>query len=342
MGFAPTPAPEALYWKLRLNENAIQLSTVAPYDTFRLIATALTPSGEEWQPVGMSDEEAAELLTESPVRFRSTDSTKVGVTADGLVKAIGATPGVVRVIASRRIGKVTRSDEVQVRVVATPAEPPVLTTFGIQHVGDSNRVASEQVASIRPTVLDANDQPIAGVVVYYTSSDTNIAKVSSPWSSAATVAVTGRKMGKALITARTWVYGVAKVDTLTLSVGYPVLKTAMIDKRTKPDGSLEFYLGTTVANIGPGGTVTWDNSTGGLGQKGAELDIVFDDPTHVLPPSPAVAPDITGGNILGIPSDTTLLATDRMRRRRFVEPGTYHYKILPIGLSGTVVVHPNN
>jgi hypothetical protein len=342
MAFAPSPAPEALFWKLRLNENAVQLSTLAPYDTIRLIATPLTPSGTEWKPTGMSEAEAAAFLAANPIRFWSTDSTKVGVTADGLVKARAVTPGLVRVIASRQIHNVTRADTVQVRVVATPGEPPVLTTFGIQHVGDSNRVASERVASIRPTILDANDQPMSGVVAYYTSSDTNVIRVASPWSSAATVSFTARKVGKALITARTWVYGAVKTDTLTLSVGYPVFKTARIDKRTKPDGSLEFYLGTTVANIGPGGRLTWDNSTGGLGQNGVELDIVFDDPTHVLPPDPVIAPDTLGGDILGIPSDTTLLASDRMRFRRFVKPGTYRYKVLPIGATGTVVVHPND
>ena len=75
----PPPAqdPTTLYWQLTLNEHAVTLSTVAPYDTVRIVATPRTISGTPISDLGRPT-------------YTSLDLDRAFVDSTGLVHAIGA------------------------------------------------------------------------------------------------------------------------------------------------------------------------------------------------------------------------------------------------------------
>jgi hypothetical protein len=312
------PAAENLYWKLRLNEHAVQLTTSAPYNTMQLVATPRTYTDDEWVPGEGTD------TTGGPTAYRSTDSSKVQVTQDGVVHAVAVTSAQVRVIASRQIGQLTHADTVVVRVVADPA-PVMLGDITIAPT-DSAKVGLGTNKSLPLKVTNKDGGTITGAIAYYTTADTTIAKFNNAW----TATVTPRSIGSTLVTATIWVYGEVRTDTFTLSIGYPVKATFNMTGKTGADGRTTASLDVTTREVGPGATLSWVNATGDL------IDVTFDDPSAALAPVP---PGTNGsGNIVGLPGDAALTQATRTQSRRFLEPGTYTFHTSRFGLTGSVVV----
>ncbi len=337
-GWVPESDPERLHRSVRVNLHAVQLSPVAPNNTLQLTATSYTPSGSVLIP---PDGE-----TLSPVQWFSTDSSKVKVTADGLVTAIDATTGVVRVIASRQVNNVTKADTCQIRVLLEPASR-VFERLSILPL-DSSRMAANTNKVLPVFAIDTADAQMNGVVAYFTTSDTAVAKITSVWSvGAATTSVTigARKVGKALVTATTWIYGVERTDTFTMNVGYPILTAVSIQRDLQPDGSLLARIPGTASDIGIGGEVRFANATGRapntsnpVGYMGIPIDVVFDDPSVALP-SMMAGQNTGGGNILAISGDTvTSTSATRILYRRFTRVGIHRYTVRPLGLTGAVTV----
>lgn len=320
--FAPASNPETLYWSLSLDHHAVQLSMAAPYDTIQLTATALTPSGAPW-----SNGSATE-----PVRWASLDSSKVLVSKDGLVTARAVTDGLVGIVASRQVGNVTHTDTAQVWVLGASSQR--LTTFHVRpEAPDSSHMETDASRGFDVTALDADGEPM-DIVTYFSVSDTTVAKFDNSWQPW----ITSRRVGATLVTATTWVYGVAMTDTFTLSVGY-----AMV---AYPGVLLGFggrlrQLGKNVV-IGVNGEVGWTNETGGYNEdddeviEGQPFDVIFEHPEQALP-SAHPENDSGGGNIMSVPSDPDDVTMSR-RFRRFSQPGVYRYSIPQFGYTGTVIV----
>lgn len=337
-GWVPESDPEKLHRSVRVNLHAVQLSPVAPNNTVQLTATSYTPSGSELIP--------ADGETFPPVEWFSTDSSKVKVTADGLVTAIDPTTGVVRVIAARQVNNVTKADTCQVRVLLEPASR-VFERLSILPL-DSSRVAANTNKVLPAFAIDTADVQMNGVVAYFSTSDTAIAKITSIWSIGATttsVTIGARKVGKVLVTATTWIYGVERTDTFTLNVGYPISAAVSIQRERQPDGSLLPRIPNTVNDIGIGGEVRFANATGRgpnvsnpVGYMGIPIDVIFDDPSVALP-SMLAGQNTGGGNILAISGDTvTSTSATRMLYRRFTRVGVHRYTVRPLGLTGAVTV----
>lgn len=323
--FAPPNAPAQLYWQLRLSQHAVQLSTVAPYDTVQLTVATLTPSGAVF--------EGSDPSTEGAVRWASLDSSKVLVSNDGRISARMATDFQVGVVASRQIGNVTHADTVQVRVVGAPVTQ-MLTTFRARpEPPDSTRLETGGSREFELVTLDGDGQPM-DVMAYFSASDTSVAKFPDPWYPS----VVAGRLGETLVTATTWVYGVAKTDTFTLSVGYAMV--AYPGVQTLFAGRIR-QIGKNVV-IGAGGEVGWTNSTAYYDEdedeiiEGQPFDVVFEHPEQALP-SAHPENDSGGGNITAIPSDPFDPTVSR-RFRRFTQPGVYRYSIPQFGYTGTVIV----
>src|SRR5881394_859856 len=113
----PVTDPTLLYTSLTVDHPAITMSTVAPYDALQLTATPRDALGNP--------------MTGLPApMYLSSDTTKVRVSADGMVTAVGTVIGV-RVIATLVAGPVSHVDTALIDVTNT-ATPPKLASLSIQ------------------------------------------------------------------------------------------------------------------------------------------------------------------------------------------------------------------
>jgi hypothetical protein len=112
----PSARPTSLYWRLTLNQRAINLDTVAPYDTFRLVATPRVISGM-----------ALDGPTEAS--YTSADPARVIVSPEGLVKGLRSATRIA-IVARVTQGDVTHVDTALVSVTTT-ATPPVLARLSL-------------------------------------------------------------------------------------------------------------------------------------------------------------------------------------------------------------------
>lgn len=334
--FAPAADPNTLFWALRLDQHAVQLSLTAPVNTIQLTATSYTPFGTEWTPVAGD--------TAPATQWYSTDSSKVLVSSTGLVTAKAVTTSAIRVIAIRRIHNVTQADTSQVRVVDEPT-PRTLQSVSIAPT-DSAKVAMTVNKPVTVHATDTNGNLMNGVVAYVTVSDTMIAKPQIAWSSGTTtttVTIQGRQPGTTLVTAVASVYGVVKTDTFTLTVGYAITGNVIISDQRQSNGSFSWVGYNLTQTVGPGAIISWTNRTAmDSGAVGQPIDVIFDTPDGVA----AALPDNThpnpgSGNMTAIPADTGATDTPtRIRYRRFLTPGTYPFHIPQYNISGTVIVKP--
>ncbi len=337
----PPSNVDVLYWDLRLNHSAVQLSVVPPYNTVQLEAIPITPDGQTWT----YSEDSAEAPRITTV-WTSADASKVDVSANGFVTARAATPAaglLVRV--SQQIGTVTHFDTVRVQV-NTLTNPPIIKKFTIRPT-DSLKRAFTFLPVIIPTVIqDTNGTKITGLPVSYLSSNTDVGKFGNKWTG--NLLLQGSLVGGITrVTASTFAYGVAAIDTFTLEWGWAITLftgNPEIAQVALPQGSTVYKLKSSKQDIGPGGVVFWENASGiqpsgytGELHPAVAINVVFDDTTNVLE---AVGANASGsGNIVGIPGDTLLSYMDRRRYRRFVKSGEYRYTIQPWGFRGVVVVH---
>jgi hypothetical protein len=244
------------------------------------------------------------------------------------------------VIASVRMGNVTQADTARVVITVRPAVPQALTNFSVQpQAPDSAKVAVATGGGFfgpgSPVKSFAITSNLTGIPVAWSTSDTTIAKFSNHFLGT----VIGKKPGQTLVTASTWVNGVAKTDTFTLTIGAPIGPfTFVITQGLKPIGPGQTILVTNLASastytIGPGGTIIWKNQSSytdrdGTKVTGPTVDLIFDDP-----PAPIA-------NILGIPADV-LNGSNAASNRTIVfptTPGTYKFHITQLDLTGSVIV----
>lgn len=295
----PIPGPSQVYWALSLDYHALNLSTVAPYDTIRLVATARAATGEA-------------LPSRGAVVFTSSDDSKIRVSPDGLVQAVAPGAGV-QVIATLRQGNITHADTALLNVTGD-SNPPALASLSI-HPAPSDSAKRACCLDIYPwpvSATDASGQPIPDLAVACQSSDPTIVMIVP---SCGLIMIL--RPGRVTLTANTLAYGVPKADTVLFTVGYSL--AASLD--------LSQPLGTDT--IAAGGFVRWINQTARL------ADVTFDDPTNVVE-DPAC--ECGSGNIAPFGSADLNDFAATYRSRVFPVPGTYHYHSNALNTGGTIVV----
>jgi hypothetical protein len=327
-----------MFMSLTIDHPAVILSTAALYNTFQLTAIPRSALGDPMAglpaPVFHLD--------------KDTDSTKVTVTSTGLLMAKSATSedGVV-VIAELRTGdNVRRVDTAFVQVTTDPA-PPVLTSFSIDPVPPDSAVWAmgftgitpiflylagiipdfEFPLQLHPQVLDAANNPIAGLRVEYTSLDPTVAIVDR-W--------TGRghpfRPGHVRLVARTTAYGVSKADTTLFTTTWQFFQ----DVHLRATG-----VEPSEAWVAPHGVVFWFNDL----QNAA--DLTFDDVTDVAAPPTAICDAIAlfvgpgadcgmGNFPLAVPLEGSF-GYSSAGIRQFPVPGVYTYRT-STGATGRIVV----
>ncbi len=368
----PVPVAEApitdatqLYTRLTLNYPAVTLSTEPGYNTVQLTAIPRAAAGN-----AMPD-----LLTPT---YRSSDTTRVRVTADGLVTAVAVTAGT-DVTVSVTLGRLTRVAKARIKVT-TMAEPPRLASLSIHPTSDDDSTivswqpyatsgdlvlsvaglipSVSNILSLQPTMTDENGVPIVNLPVAYTALDPDIGRIVSDEFSGEVMFL---RPGQVRLVAETMAYGISKTDTVTYTVTLPILYTVGVQ------GSTARPLDFTIADserawpplsdirIAPYGMVIWQWSTSGpVGTDPATdtVDVTFDDPTNVREAPSVVCNTVYflffarggcggTGNVLippMIPGGGGLAQISTMQIRQFPVPGIYPYHSTRLGVSGRVIV----
>lgn len=344
----PINDPELLYMSLTLNHGAINMSTAAPYNAFQLIATPRNALG-------------APMSGLPAPTFRSSDTTRVQVSREGMLQARRLGTGI-RIIAEILAdGNVRHADTARVNVTTNPT-PPVLTTFSITPPPDSAvwsmlpinsflghflflmEVGINFLPSLTLRALDANNAPIPGLAVEYESLNPAIVQFSNP--------ITGLLRdpfgpGKVGIVVRTVAYGIPRADTAVFTVTYPAVH-GVIDNLsnvgTPPNvgtglgprfGEAPIAWIPSSITIRPNGFVFWTN------RSKEPMNVTFDDPTNVAEIT-ALCASFGGamcgaGNIPAFADPEGTIVT-AMRGRQFPVPGVYRYRNSLTGGRGEVIV----
>jgi plastocyanin len=343
--FAPATGTQAegLYWSLGLNAHAVTLSTVAPYDTITLVATPRDGRGNALSGLGT-------------VTFRSSDSSRVQVSADGHVHALLSGDGVT-VSATLTHGNLTHSDSVFFSVTdeatpPTPAHlsiqpvPPATTELSMSGDGLITSIAADGGVSgnffsflLSASLTDAQDTPVPGFLAALSSSDPTVAQASAFFGF---YFIVPQKPGHTTIIASTTAYGVPLADTVTYTITLPNVQAVKIQPGPVTlGGSPQVGFHSADVTVVPGGTVLWINLSG------QAVDVVFDDTTNVLQHGAvtdcAGQPEPPGGGNIaafGVPQDPDAGALDpeNCRSRRFPVAGTYRYHSTVTSATGRVVV----
>lgn len=339
-------SPDSLFWSLRINYPAIRLSLLESFDTVTVRAVPYNVLGDEL-PI-----DSSEILN---IKWISSDSSLVRVAQNGLISARGVTgTKKIYVTATRQIGNITKEDRALVQVTDDDNPPSLPASFHTRPA-DSLKRAVGMNFIMRPKILDGHGDSITGLPIHYKSSNTIAGRITDPWSGTI-FAGNGlfsfsNSIGTSHITASMWAYGVGLTDTLTIEVGWPVdhpLYIPMPDYKTI-NGIVTLYLVYPRVDIGPGGVVSFTNSTAINGAKvvrfpglqlsnGTPVSFIFDDSANVKSAGPGYTPT-ADGNIHNIISDTLLAPRNLRQFRKFNAPGEYKYTIEPLGLRGVVVVH---
>lgn len=327
----PRPAADAshLYWSLELDHHAVTLSTVPPYDTLRLVATARNVHGEE-------------IIDVPEVAFTSGDLDRVQVDSDGVLHAV-APISKVAVAATLTIGDITHTDTVVVHVTSASA-PPVLESISIHPApGDSAKFSLTGTflvpsRSLTAVAKDTAEHPITGLSVHYASLDPTTATID-PVSGK----ITPLHVGPVTFTASATAYGITRADTLPFTIGLPL--NGLVEVRPGIGGGGDvppvFAPTTLVVGVGADVAFTWNDVTA------PPTDVTFDYPDDVkqddllclfLAPVLGSAAVCGGGNIAEFPRDTSAGLNRNLRFRQFPEAGTYHYHSERYGAGGTIIV----
>lgn len=332
--YSPIHDPAALFMSLTLDHRAINLATVEPYKELQLTATPRDANG------------AAMSGLPAPT-FRSSDTTTVWVTPDGLLQA--RQPGSnIKVIAELVAdGNVRHADTATVNVTPSTT-PPMLERLSIEPVGGEpvwHMIPLESVAGqllfqvfahrnftngLTVQALDPTGGLIPGLALEYESLDPEVATVQ-PTSGG----VKTQQPGEARIVARTTAYGVTRADTLVFTVTPAVIHGVLI--QPGPNNGPP-TVGPKGVVIRPGGYVFWYNTTPD------SVSVSFDDPASAARIEDICAaiggpfPAHCGfGNIAPFMSKTNNFV-ENTRGRQFTEPGIYTFHIEPLGFTGRVIV----
>jgi hypothetical protein len=304
-------APDQLFWSLRLNHHAINVSTTAPYDTVTLVATPYNVNGE--------------ALPNAPTAtFKSADASVLAFPT-GMIKGVtqqSSATGTL-VIATLTYHGVTRADTAYV-TVTNVASPPQLTDFSIQlAAGDSNRIASQGYFDTRtktlPLFARASGATIPRFNVFFESSNRTVATVNR-----STGVVTALLPGTVTIRASAMTYGVPSTDSVEFVVTDPL--AVAITYKTVGEQHYDTF-------VSPGADVFWSNPTPD------SVDLVFDDPSAAARGGTTffgVFLADSAGNIGPFAAvDST---TPGNRVRSFPQRGTFHYHSTRYPITGTITV----
>lgn len=333
--FEPETDAAKLYGSLTLDHRAINLSTVAPYDTFRIAAT----------PRNMLGEPLAGLPEPT---FHSSDTVAVWVTPDGLIQARSPAAGVAVVAEVATGANMRHADTAYVTVVANPA-PPMLETFAIEFASPEHAsmpmsafggdvvdillmAAGIPVTQAVPvSALSEGGLPVHGLEIEFRSLDPENIVIDQR---TGTVDQVVGPPGEVAILARTAAYGVIREDTALVRVTGPLSQA--VDIRAAGDGTLVIEPREVI--LRPGGYVLWWNM-----DESWTLSMIFDDPSRakVSPEMCAVLHimlvDICEtGNISPHPGSNQI--THGPRVRQFFEVGDHEYEIPEVGFRGRVRV----
>jgi plastocyanin len=341
--FAPATGADAtgLYWGLTLNHHAVTLSTVAPYDTMALVATARDARGAALEGLGT-------------VAYTSSDPSRVQVSADGHVRALQSVQGVT-VTAELLVGNVRHTDQTTFVVTDEPApptlahlsihpQPPDSTTWSLSgdgsffHLPGNGNAGFATPKAVFGSGTDAQGTPIPGLNLAFSASDTTVARVVG---FGPVMVLFPMKPGRVSFIASTTAYGVTLADTVQFTIVMPVLQIVKIRPRqVSLGGPDQITFGPADITVAPGGAVLW------LNLSGTQADVVFDDPTNVVEHGAisCANPDepLDAGNIaaFGVPQDSLApsLDAENCRSRRFPVAGVYPYHTSLTGATGRVVV----
>ncbi len=320
--------PRDLFSSLKLNYRAINLAMVAPYDTVTLVATPRNALGE--------------VLVDAPVSEFKSESDRIIVLPNGVIKGIGQTSANgSRIFVTMTVNGVTLSDTARIVVTNVPV-PPILKSFSMQlPTGDSAFMAAPHLydnvsKKIMARALDSSGVQIPRTIVYYQTENQDVGAFSDDWNPA----FLGYSRGETMLYTSAMVYGIPMHDSLLMTVTDRRVQVLYIK-----DG-LSVQRETTIA---AGGGVFWLNFTND------SLDIVFDDP-NVAAKSCCTPVGMrlsdTSGNIDPFVRDLTKpiyppggfitfprLDPDIAKGRSFYQPGRYKYhSTRRPDIWGTVVV----
>jgi hypothetical protein len=209
-----------------MNWHAVNLALTAPYDTVQLSATPRTPDGTV-------------LPDSGTIQYMTTDSA-VTVSATGLVTARYTTARTA-VVARLTVQGLTLTDTTVIKVTASPLPAP-LASLSIQPRPGGLAAAHMNVTNISPgrvtvpfyatiasgnpatdTICGARGCPNYPLVVAFASSNPAMAEIDRT-----TGVVKAHQIGRVTLSVATLAYGVAKVDSLPFSVGYPLVAIATV------------------------------------------------------------------------------------------------------------------
>lgn len=316
--YAPKPVadPTKIYWSIGLNHRAVTMSTVAPYDTIRLVATPLTIDG---QPVkGLP----------APT-FTSLDLEHVQVGPNGLVRALGSGTEFA-VVASLSVGNDTHADTAIINVTdTTPA--PIMQAFSIQPPpGDSAKVSADGGVFIVPVAYDAAGDSIPNISAYFATSDSTIATIVAGGD------LQPVRPGKVTVYGTATVYGVTKSDSVVYTIGYPLLVQISILPLVNAAGKIVGVFEPSHQQVGPGAVVYFSNA------NAPATDVTFDNPANVDRydnPACNFEPQACGsGNIPAFAGHADSITGPTVRVRQFPVPGTYNFHSTISGATGSIQV----
>ncbi|HXT48862.1 MAG TPA: Ig-like domain-containing protein [Gemmatimonadaceae bacterium] len=314
---APVQDPTTLYWQLTLNEHAVTMSTVAPYDTLRIQATPRTIAGTPITDLG------------EPT-YTSLDLNRAYVDSTGLVHAVGVGDQVA-IVASLEENNILHADTLVLNITSEASPPPIATFTIHPDVGDSAKIAAASNVTLVPRAADGDGTPISDVAVYFTSSDPSVATIDRT-----TGLLAPNRPGSVTIYATTTTYGVTKADTLPYIIGHPITLAMEIVSQTDASGHAVNVFSPSTVELGPGATVLFGNVTP------FPTDVTFDDPTNVAQADLycGFLPSLCGtGNIDAWAKDPTDdSGITGLRARRFPVPGTYTFHSTIFGSTGTIVI----
>lgn len=339
--FAPITDPAALFMALTLDHGAVNLSVAPPYDTDQLTATPRDAKGNPF--AGLP----------APT-FRSTDTTKVWVTPEGVLQARAAGLNV-RVIAELRTSdNILHADTAVVNVTSDP-DPRLLDTLSIQPLTPEDAIWSMNIplnasqgnillrqaglifrASLTTRTVDASGDPVTGLAIEYEALDPEMVRVHPTFGLQSVF-----RPGEAVIVARTRAYGVTRADTAHFTITTPAVNGILV--QAGADGAPP-VAEPLVVTVRPGGYVFWRNW---IRPTATPLSVTFDDPTNVEPIAELCAahgadyPDFCSSGDIAPFATTTgnfFAALETNRGRHFPVPGVYPFRIEPLGLAGRVIV----
>ncbi len=270
--YSPVTDPAQLFMALELDHAAVNLATFDGYRELQLTATPLDALGRP--------------LSGLPApTYRSSDTTRVFVTQDGLLQARRSASNVQVIAEIVAPGNIRQADTIFVNVRQTSVAPPVLDVLTLQPESPEDAVLGmvgftgflgiaqflqaggrNYVLQPRVRALDAAGAPISSLVFEYESLTPDVLSVSSR------LGIQGwgnlLQPGEASVVVRTTAYGVTKVDTAHFTVTNPVIHGAIVE----PGPAGEPIARPRTIVVRPGGYVFFTNNWTD------SISVTFDDP----------------------------------------------------------------